>query len=75
MSVTGQALTVLLDALSEGVCLIDGNGRVGAANRRFAELLGLPADALRSGAPAGTLAQDPVLAKLMAKAPAKPVSV
>src|SRR5579871_1695590 len=75
MPATGQALTALLNTLSEGVCLIDGNGRVSAANPRFAELLGLPANALHAGAAASTLAQDPVLAKLMAKAPAKSVTV
>src|SRR5262245_4809495 len=75
MAATGHALTALLKTLSEGVCLIDGNGRISAANTRFAELLELSADAFHAGANARELTRDPVLAKLMAKAPAKPLSV
>lgn len=74
MSATGAALTALLDTLSEGVCLIDGSGRVSAVNPRFGELLDLPPGAVRIGAPAGEAARQPALAKLMAKPPAKPVS-
>src|SRR5262249_9709519 len=74
MAATGTALTVLLETLSEGVCLIDGSGRISAVNARFAELLDLPAGGLRPGTPAGGIAKDPAFARLLAKAPAKPVS-
>ena len=59
MSATGTALTALLDNLSEGVCLIAADGRVSAANRRFSELLDLPADTLRKGERAASLANLP----------------
>jgi two-component system cell cycle sensor histidine kinase/response regulator CckA len=75
MSATGPALTALLENLSEGVCLIGADGRVSAANRRFSELLDLPADSLRKGKRAASLANLPErLAQLLAKFPAEPLS-
>ena len=59
MSATGAGLTALLDTLSEGVCLIDASGRISAVNPRFAELLDLPAGAVRIGALAGDVAREP----------------
>ena len=73
MAVTGPALTALLDNLSEGVCTIGADGRIDAANRRFAELLDVPAGALKSGESAGNLAPLRPLLQAMAAAPAQPI--
>ncbi len=75
MSATGTVLTALLDGLSEGVCLITVDGRMSAANRRFSELLDLPADSLLKGKRATSLADLPErLARLLARLPAEPLS-
>ncbi len=44
-----QRFDTALDALPHGVCFLDGDRRLVAANRRFAEIYGLDAGALRPG--------------------------
>ena len=43
-----------LDNMSQGLCLLDAQGRLNVANRRFLQMYGLPADA---GAPGRSIAQ------------------
>lgn len=44
-----RALQTALDAVSQGVCLFDREGRLILCNRRFAALYGLAPDEIRSG--------------------------
>ncbi len=55
MSVHIDPLAALLDRMSEGVYMVDRDGRVVAANRRLSEFLDLPPDFLRPGDPMGKL--------------------
>ena len=86
MSAEIASLTTLLEGLSEGVYLVDRNGRVVAANQRLSELLDLPPDFLRAGDPAAKLPEylrqragsDPAapgeaILLLMAKASSQPL--
>jgi diguanylate cyclase (GGDEF)-like protein len=44
-----QALLLTLDNMSQGIVMIDGDGRIPVVNRRATELLGLPAALLEPG--------------------------
>ena len=48
-------LEALLEGVGEGACLVDRDNRLLLVNRRFSELLGLPADLTRPGLPAAKL--------------------
>jgi PAS domain S-box-containing protein len=74
MAVTGPALTALLDNLGEGICVIGAGGLIDTANRRFAELLDLPAEALEGGRPASELAPLQPFLQAMAAAPVAPLT-
>ncbi len=56
-------LAGLVEAVSEGILQLDGEGRVTRMNRASRELLGLPEDAV--GRPAGALFRNPELRQLM----------
>lgn len=44
-----RQLDTALDAMSQGVCLFDSDGRVSVRNNRFLEIYGLPRDAVPPG--------------------------
>ena len=41
---------IALDGMAEGLCVVDGELRIVLFNRRFAEMLGLPKEAVKLGA-------------------------
>jgi PAS domain S-box-containing protein len=55
MAATIAPLEALFDCMSEGVLVVDGDGRDVAANRRLAELLDVPHDPAPPGDPPGKL--------------------
>src|SRR5215475_12829984 len=49
-------LRVVLDAASDGILVVDENGRIVTWNRRFMEMLRIPDDILRTGDDSNALA-------------------
>jgi two-component system phosphate regulon sensor histidine kinase PhoR len=56
-------LAALVEAVSEGIVQVDGEGRIARLNRSARELLGLPADA--AGRPVAALFRNPSLREIM----------
>lgn len=54
---TSAVLRVTLENIAQGIIMVDGAGRVAIANRRAAELLGLPAELLAEGSSFAALAR------------------